>query len=61
MKTTKTYLSGCNFCNATGLIRNYAFDPNVTGCAILVTCPVCNGTKIITVTETIEDDLTPIK
>ena len=55
MKTTKTYFSGCNYCNATGLIKNYVFNPNITGCEVSITCPVCNGSKVITITEVTEN------
>ena len=62
-KTTKTYLSGCTWCNATGFIKH----PSAGFMASPLTdiCPVCNGAKTITVTETVEDfisthDLTEI-
>lgn len=53
MKTTKTYLSGCTWCNATGQVFNpkpiqYTGDPPI------INCPVCDGAGIITVTEVIE-------
>lgn len=52
MKTTRTYLSGCTWCNARGYVMNPAMGL-VTD--ITVTCPVCNGAKTIIVTEYIED------
>ena len=53
MKTTRTYLSGCTWCNA----RGWVFNPNKHS-ILSITCPICNGLKTITVTETIEDDIT---
>ena len=55
MKTTKTYSKGCQWCTATGVVANPAFDPNITGNEWTIICPVCNGSKVITVTEVIED------
>jgi hypothetical protein len=53
MKRIKQYFTGCNFCNATGFIQatswcNYVYS------TFMQTCPVCNGTKIVQVTETYE-------
>jgi hypothetical protein len=48
MKTIRTYLSGCTWCNATGIIKDQYFRDNP--------CPVCNGSKIVIVTEVIEGD-----
>ena len=54
MKTTRTYLSGCTWCNA----RGYVYSENFGICtnSITHTCPICNGIKAIIVTEVIEDD-----
>jgi hypothetical protein len=49
MKTTRTYLTGCTWCNATGMVRNSGLSTTVFD-----TCPVCNGAKTIIVTETTE-------
>ena len=53
MKTIKQYYSGCGWCSATGIVK----DPNpvITGDFIQV-CPVCAGSKLILVTETITDE-----
>jgi hypothetical protein len=53
MKTTKTYLSGCTWCNARGFVIN-----PISGIVAdaTITCPVCQGAKTILVTETIEDE-----
>ena len=47
-KITRTYAKGCDWCNATG----YTFPVGISSGTI--PCPVCNGAKVITVTE--EDD-----
>jgi len=52
MKTTRTYLDGCKHCGATGIVAYYG-NPNITG-GMSNICPVCQGNKVITVTETIE-------
>jgi hypothetical protein len=52
MITTRTYFNGCNWCNATGLIPSKDFGMNTT--PLMITCPVCNGSKVITVTESFE-------
>lgn len=51
MKTTRTYLSGCKYCGATGKVKNNDFNPNITDSTLEIVCPVCNGSKVITVTE----------
>jgi len=49
-KITRTYLSGCVWCNATGYCKTNNPHPEVT--TVLTTvCPVCNGSKTIVVTE----------
>jgi hypothetical protein len=40
------YLKGCDFCNATGFVPETGLSTSV-----IRTCPVCNGSKVITVTE----------
>jgi hypothetical protein len=50
MKTTRTYLTGCTWCNATGV--KYPMTNN--GAGFTNVCPVCNGAGIITVTEVTE-------
>ena len=50
MKTTKQYLTGCTWCNATGRVL-------ATGGVTISTfdtCPVCQGAKIVMVTEVTE-------
>lgn len=55
MKTIRTFLSGCTWCNAKGYVSN----PSVGWCTdVTISCPVCNGAGTVTVTETIEDDIT---
>ena len=53
MKTTRTYLSGCIWCNATG--QKFPMQHNGTDFSSL--CPVCNGSKTVIVTETFDDGL----
>ena len=54
MKTTRTYLQGCTWCNASGLVPSNNFGMNTT--PLTDTCPVCNGAKTIVVTEVTESD-----
>jgi hypothetical protein len=51
MKTTRTYQSICTTCNGNGQLMD---NPNATNPYRV--CPVCNGAKTITVTETIESE-----
>jgi len=51
-KITRTYLSGCTWCNATG----FKYPMQDYGTGITSICPVCNGAKTILVTEVIESD-----
>ena len=53
MITTRTYLKGCDWCNAKGVILNSnpAFCGNTSFTEI---CPVCNGAKTVVVTEVAE-------
>jgi len=53
MTTTRTYLKGCDWCNAKGVIPNSnpAFCGNTSFTEL---CPVCNGNKTVTVTEVAE-------
>jgi hypothetical protein len=55
MKTTRTYLDGCKHCGAIGSVLNPNFNPNITLSHHVITCPVCQGSKTVLVTETIED------
>ena len=57
MKTTRAYLQGCTWCNATGFTNNpnMGYVTNIT-----ITCPVCNGDKTIVVTEVTESDTSQI-
>lgn len=53
MKTTRTYLDGCKWCDATGIVSDNSVG--LTDFTSLTKiCPVCNGTKVILVTEIIE-------
>ena len=54
MKTTRTYLQGCTWCNASGFVPSNNFGMNTT--PLTNTCPVCNGVKTIVVTEVTELD-----
>ena len=49
-KVTRTYLTGCSWCNATGSIQ--AFPSGTIDCTRQ--CPVCNGSKVITISEEYE-------
>jgi hypothetical protein len=53
MKITRTYLSGCTWCNASGFVNN-----PMQGAVTMATvpCPVCNGSKIVLITEVTEID-----
>ena len=52
MKTTRTYYDGCRYCGATGKVPFYG-NPNITGDVTNI-CPVCNGSKVILITETMD-------
>jgi len=54
MKTTRQYLSGCTWCDATGLVPNQVTRGSSVTAPLTVVCPVCNGAKTIIITETIE-------
>ena len=58
MKTTRTYQSGCTWCQAMGYVKDP--QPQLTGNFTMI-CPVCNGAKTIIVTDTIETEPIPIK
>lgn len=51
MKTTRTYLDGCRWCNATGKVPNPIVRLTDT---IEVKCHVCKDKKTIRVKEVIE-------
>jgi len=53
MKTIRTYLSGCTWCSATGFVSTKNYGMNTT--LLTETCPVCNGSRTVIVTETTED------
>ena len=56
-KITRTYLLGCSFCNATGMVSNYDnFGYGMIITSMKKICPVCKGEKTVVCTETIEDD-----
>lgn len=48
MKTIRTYPSGCRWCNATGVVQN---PISGTVADVMITCPVCGGSKTIIITE----------
>ena len=52
MKITKTYPIVCPSCYGSGLMNDWM--PTTT--TPKIQCKACNGTGIVTVTETIEDD-----
>jgi DnaJ-class molecular chaperone len=52
---TRTYLSGCEWCNATGIVRTVNLPHQTVSSSLTEVCPVCNGTKVITITETDPD------
>jgi len=43
---TRTYQKGCDWCNGTGTV------PSINSSSTMETCPVCQGSKTILVTET---------
>lgn len=51
----RTYKDLCKTCYGKKTIANPDFDPNQTGSTTWITCPVCNGTGIIIVTEVYND------
>lgn len=51
MKVTRQYLSGCQWCGAIGSVKE--LYPTTTG-GWSQLCPVCGGSKVITITETEE-------
>ena len=53
MKTTRQYVSGCTWCNATGFVKIH--NPGFMSSALTGICPICEGAKAIMVTETTED------
>ena len=50
MKTTRTYLAKCNSCNGTGVDYKQIIHYDTSA-----VCIVCNGAKVITVTETFDE------
>lgn len=57
MTTIRQYPKGCDFCCGKGII------PGTEGLSTSTTriCPVCNGSGVIIVTETVDDWLEQIK
>ena len=49
MEIVRTYDKGCEWCGATGQVYNH--ESMGTTAPLYVTCPVCNGTGKVTVTE----------
>lgn len=50
----RTYFKGCEWCNATGFTQHYynpMNTPSGSTSALTNTCPVCNGTGTVLVTE----------
>lgn len=56
MKTVKQYLKGCDWCGATGFVA--IPNPGFMTSALTGICPVCNGSKVVLVTETTEQEET---
>jgi hypothetical protein len=54
MKITRTYFTGCTWCNATGFVYTNNFGMGTT--ALTKPCPVCIGSKTIIVTEIFDDN-----
>jgi hypothetical protein len=50
MVMVRTYLKGCEWCGATGKVP--VRHPWGTAAPLEETCPVCNGTGTVVVTET---------
>ena len=50
---TRTYLKGCEFCKATGVVPTGRSAGSVST-SVIEPCPVCNGDKTVWVTETEE-------
>jgi hypothetical protein len=61
MKITKTYLSGCTWCGALGVIESRRLPHQTVSSSLTEICPVCNGAKTVVVTEIIEDNIESIK
>jgi len=53
MKTTRTYYDGCKFCQGKGQIPS-TYPIGSMSTSPYETCPVCSGSKVIPITETIE-------
>jgi DnaJ-class molecular chaperone len=49
MAIVRTYDRGCEWCGSTGQVDNHG---SLASSALYRTCPVCNGTGKVTVTET---------
>lgn len=55
MKTTKTYPIICPSCRGAKVISNPNFNPYTDD--LLINCPACIGTGIVTCTETTEETI----
>ena len=49
---TRTYQKACDYCHATGFVPTGRQGRPSATTAVTEICPVCNGKKTITVTET---------
>jgi hypothetical protein len=47
----RTYLDGCSWCQATGIVHSRGLSTT----NVFDNCPVCNGSKVITITEETEE------
>jgi len=54
MELIRTYLLGCTWCNASGFVPAKNFGMTTP---LVEPCPVCQGSKIITVTEVLQEDI----
>ena len=54
----RTYLKGCDWCNATGYTQMYfpPYNTPVSTTTLTNVCPVCKGSGTVLVTEEIEDE-----
>lgn len=50
--TTKPYPIVCPSCGGTGLLNTYFYQSTTV---MQESCPVCNGSKVVIVTETTDD------
>jgi hypothetical protein len=56
MKTTRQYPVVCKYCAGTGIIMSTLTPLSTVSGNLTERCPVCNGNKTVTFTETIETE-----